>query len=121
MLSTLCEHILQFMPEAISPKFVGELPSLSDEGVAVMLFDGEFNTEFFGMKTTMFTPVLKFVIRSKEYPKGAEWGQMLKDTFHEFSSDEIEAMHLVGSIMYLGRNEEKLHEFQVTFKTIVKE
>lgn len=121
MISTLCEHVLQFLPESVSPGFVGEMPSLSAEGVAVMLFDGGINTQFFGMKDTLFRPVLKFVIRTSDYEKGAEWMQTIKDTFHEFTSEEISQMDIVGSPMYLGRTEEKLHEFQVTFQTIVKE
>lgn len=121
MISTLCEHVLEFLPESVTPKFVGEMPSLSDEGVAVMLFDGGINTQYLGMKDTLFRPVLKFVIRIANYPKGAEWMQIIKDTFHEFSSDEISQMDIVGSPMYLGRTEEKLHEFQITFQTIVKE
>lgn len=121
MISTLCEHVLQFLPEYVEPKFVGEMPSLSDEGVAVMLFDGGINTQFFGMRDTLFRPVLKFVIRCADYKKGAAWMQSIKDTFHQFKSDEIVEMTVVGSPMYLGKTEEKLHEFQVTFQTIVKE
>lgn len=121
MISTLCEHVLQFLPESVTPKFVGEMPSLSEEGVAVMLFDGQVNTQFFGMKDTLFRPVLKFVIRTSKYKKGAEWSQEIKDTFNRFSSDEVTEMSIVGSPMYLGRTEEKLHEFQLTFQTVVKE
>lgn len=121
MLSTLCEHVLEYLPDAIDLKFVGEMPSLSDEGVAVMVYSGNFNTQYLGMKSTLFRPVLKFVIRTCSYPKGSEWSQLIKDTFHEFSSDEIMEMNLVGTPIYLGRTEEKLHEFQVTFQTVVKE
>ena len=121
MISYLCEYVIQYLPDSIAPKFVGELPSLSDEGVAVMLSDGDINTMYFGMPETIIRPILKFVIRTKEYSKGAMWSQLLKDTFNRFSTDKIDGMYFSGSILYLGRNEEKLHEFQLIFETIVKE
>ena len=121
MIERLGEYIQGILPEEVTPIFVGELPSLSTEGVAITLYDGNSNTEFLGMPDTIYRPIVQVVIRTQTYDKGAEYAEGIRKALQCFNSDEVLSILQVGSPLYLGRNEQKLCEFQLTFKTIVKE
>ncbi|HHW90935.1 MAG TPA: hypothetical protein GX745_08555 [Clostridiales bacterium] len=129
-LSKLGEYIyaLEVFPKAVKPKFIGELPSLSDVGCGIVLLDGMSSLEYFAPRATtpqegasLFTPIIRFVIRTKTYPEGAEWSELIKDALHRYTDDTLLQCMFQGAVLYLGRSSEKLHEFQLTFSTIVKE
>lgn len=132
-LSELGEYIyaLEVFPEAVKPRFIGELPSLSDEGCGIVLLDGMSSLEYFAPRASgvttpqegesLFSPIIRFVIRTKTYPKGAEWSELIKDALHRYTDDTLLQCMFQGAVLYLGRSSEKLHEFQLTFSTIVKE
>lgn len=131
-LSRLGEYIyaLPGFPAEVTPKFIGELPSLSDVGCGIVLLDGAYTLEYFAPpeaapslegEATLFRPLVRFMVRTKTYPEGADWCEKIKDLMHRYTDDFIISSIFRGSIMYLGRSAEKLHEFQLTFSTIVKE
>lgn len=128
-LGQLCEHIysLPVFPQNVIPRFVGDLPSLSDVGCGIVLLEGVSNLEYFAERehefgeSTLFKPLLRFVLRTKTYPRGSEWSDAIRECLHRYHDDFILSCVLRGSPMYLGRNSEKLHEFQLTFSTIIKE
>lgn len=120
-MSTLCEHIVNVLPELTKPVFVGDMPSVSTEGVAISQYDGNANTEYLGMSTTVFAPIIKVYVRTIDYKEGDSIVQQIKGTLHRRVDDVMMSCLLVGSPMYLGRGPEKLHEFQLTFNISVEE
>lgn len=131
--SKLAEYIyaLEVFPEVVKPRFIGELPSLSDVGCGIVLLDGISSLEYFAPRASgvttpqegesLFRPIIRFMIRTKTYPEGAEWAELIKDALHRYTDDTLLQCMFQGAILYLGRSPEKLHEFQLTFLTIVKE
>ena len=118
----LCEKLWEHIPATISPRFVGELPSQSDEGVALSPDDGQDNTTFFATSTAIRRPYVQCLIRTKEYSKGEKFGEQVIKSLDGFSDGTtILQVRAQSALMYIGRNEEKLHEFQVMFKILVKE
>ena len=62
-------------------------------------------------------------IRTKKYSKGTKFMQQIRDTLDKYHNEDdgILSVILTDGDSYLGVNEEKLHEFQLIFKTTVKE
>lgn len=119
----IAEKIHSILPQEW-PLFIGDLPSTSDVAVGIVEYDGATSTEFFGAtNSSLFNPIVKIVIRHSEYPTGRDWADEVKDTLHRYHNEKegILSIFIVGTPMYLGRNEQKLHEFQVTFNISVKE
>ena len=119
----VAEKIYDLLPQGW-PLFIGDLPSTSNIAVGVVEYDGATSTEFFGATNkSLFNPIVKIVIRHTEYQTGREWSETVKDTLHRYHNEEIGILSIlmVGVPMYLGRNEQKLHEFQVTFNISTKE
>lgn len=89
-----------------------------------MEYDGATSTEYFGATNkSLFNPIVKIVIRHKSYLMGQEWSEEVKNKLHRFHNEDIGILSILmaGTPMYLGRNEQKLHEFQVTFNISIKE
>ena len=108
------------------PLFIGELPSTKETAVSIMEYDGATSTEYFGGPVqSIFNPIVKIVIRHPSYSEGKSWADEVKDTLHRYhdvgDSAYILSCLMVGVPMYLGRNEQKLHEFQITFNISIKE
>ena len=106
------------------PIFVGDLPSTSNVAVGISEYNGATSTEFFGAtNSSLFNPIVKIVIRHTEYPTGRDWSETIKDTLHRYRNEDVGILSvlMVGVPIYLGRNEQKLHEFQVTFNISIKE
>ncbi len=119
----VAEKIYNLLPQ-YWPLFIGDLPSTSDVAVGVMEYDGASSTEFFGATNkSLFNPIVKIVIRHDTYRTGQEWSDIVKNTLHRYHNERLGILSvlLVGSPMYLGRNEQKLHEFQITFNISIKE
>ena len=124
--SRVGEGIRAILPSSMQKHtIVGELPSLKTEGIALIIYDGNFSTEYFGKKssgaTSIFNPVLKCLIRHSSYDTAATWIEELKETLHRYSDDNFLSILLAGTPAFLGRTPEKLCEFQITFNIQLKE
>lgn len=120
------DYILGLLPAELVPyATIGDLPGTQKNEVCLMLYDGSQNTEYFGMRreSTIYQPIVKFVVRNNSYEQGRSWVTLLKESLHRYSDKgmgvegPILGIWLVGSPMYLGRNSQKMHEFQITFRT----
>ena len=119
----VAEKIQGLLPQEW-PLVIGDLPSTSDVVVGIMEYDGATSTEYFGdQNKSLFNPIVKIVIRHTSYPEGQAWADDVKDKLHRYHNEDIGVLSclMVGTPMYLGRNEQKLHEFQVTFNISTKE
>lgn len=124
------DHILGLLPVELIPfATIGDLPGTQKNEICLMFYDGATNTEYFGCRqgSTIFQPILKCVVRNNSYEAGKKWVEELKESLHRYSDagEGVEGMILsilmAGSPMYLGRNSQKFHEFQITFKIQTKE
>jgi hypothetical protein len=122
----VAEKIHDLLPQEW-PLVIGDLPSTNDVAVGIIEYDGATSTEYFGTQDrvakSVFNPIVKIVIRHTSYLEGQTWADGVKNTLHRFHDDYtgILSCLMVGVPMYLGRNEQKLHEFQVTFNISIKE
>lgn len=119
----VAEKIYDLLPQDW-PLVIGDLPSTADVVVGIVEYDGATSTEFFGATdTSVFNPIVKIVIRSETYSEGQAWAEEAKNTLHRYHNEDIGILSILmaGTPMYLGRNEQKLHEFQVTFNISIKE
>ena len=103
------------------PVYIGEAPSLADECIAVRMLEGSPNANYFGKQPSLYQPFYQTYIRSKSYESGADAAQTIKDVLDGYSKGGLKSVQLVGSVLYLGRSEQKMHEFQLTFTAILKE
>ena len=118
----IAEYIKGLLPKEW-PTVIGDLPASATEIIGVIEYDGATSTEFFGMQvnSSIFKPIVKIVFRSRTYQKGRSWADETKQLLHRYHDEKILSSLAVGSPSYLGRTQEKLHEFQVTFRFEVKE
>lgn len=119
----IAEKIHDLLPQEW-PLVIGDLPSTADVVVGIVEYDGATSTEYFGATNeSLFNPIVKIVIRHSSYPTGQKWSDEVKNVLHRYRNEDIGILSIlmVGTPMYLGRNEQKLHEFQVTFNITVKE
>ena len=119
----VAEKIHNLLPQEW-PLVIGDLPSTADVVVGIIEYDGATSTEYFGeTNKSLFNPIVKIVIRHSSYPTGQEWAEKVKDTLHRFHNEDIGILSILmaGTPMYLGRNAQKLHEFQVIFNVSIKE
>lgn len=123
MIEQLCEYLWNLIPSSVKPRFVGDIPSQSDEGVALSLSGTEVITRFFGSNISLIEQMVQCNIRTKKYEKGTKFMQQVRENLDKYCNEEdgILSVILTEGDNYLGVNEEKLHEFQLIFKTIVKE
>jgi hypothetical protein len=119
----IADQIRQILSEAGLPAYTGDLPGNPDNVVAVLEYDSNVSTEYFGTQdsASILNPYVKVIIRSTKYKDGEEWADQVKKTLHKYHDDTLMSVFMVGSPMYLGRSAAKLHEFQVTFQIQVKE
>ena len=119
----VAEKIYNLLPQDW-PLVIGDLPATSDVVVGIMEYDGATSTEYFGAASkSLFKPIVKIVIRHDSYPTGQAWSDEVQNVLHRYHNEDIgiQSCLMVGTPIYLGRNAQKLHEFQVTFNITVKE
>lgn len=118
----IAESIKSLLPSEL-PVVIGDLPATTQSIVGVLDYDGATSTEYFGARkeTSIFNPIVKIVVRHTSYETGNQWIEQIRDTLHRYHDDFFLSILTVGSPSYLGRSAEKLHEFQIIFKTQVKE
>ena len=100
--------------------FLGELPSAPADVIAIMLYDGTANSEYF-MCGTIYSPVIKVVLRNQSYEQAKQWSEHIKTSLHKHTDDYFMSILMYGYPMYLGKDPQKLHEFQIVFNIQVKE
>lgn len=119
----VAENIYDLLPMDL-PKSIGDLPSTATDAVAIIEYNGGTSTEYFGkydQTNSIFNPIIKIVVRNASYATGSEWSESIGKLLHRYHDDTFLSILMVGSPIYLGRDEQKLHEFQVTFTTQVRE
>ena len=105
------------------PVTIGDLPAPNIDAIGIIEFDGNPSTEYFGAQvgSSVFSPIVKIVVRNKSYVTAKTYLENIKGILHRHHDENFLSILLVGSPMYLGRNEQKVHEFQIVFRTQVKE
>ena len=110
------------IPPKIEPRFIGDLPAVATEGTTCLVYSSNASTQFFGMNTSIYRPLAKFVTRTSKYTEGVETMDLISKSLRDYVGDDVViGVNQVGSPIYLGRNSEKLHEFQITFEILTKE
>lgn len=112
-IKALKEHILQ---SGVSPVYIGDLPSLDLECVALKPIDGYANTRYFGA-TDLDEPLVEVVVRSVSYEVGQQWYNKIKDTLDRYSNRSVGIMSclLTGSPGYLGKDINNFGEWHMIF------
>ena len=113
------QHIYELLT-ALPHRVIGELPSTSDNAVSIVLFNGVANLEYFQFDT-VYQPVIKVVVRNHSYEDAQQQIRYIKDTLHKYSDDFFLSVFMQGYPVYLGKDDQKLHEFQIVFNIQVKE
>nr|DAF76550.1 MAG TPA: hypothetical protein [Caudoviricetes sp.] len=101
--------------------FIGDLPSLSEEGVGILLEEGSSDSRYFGQYRSLARPYIRITIRSKKYVPGMERAESIKKDLDKYTDENILQCLIAGSPMYIGKNEQKLHEIQLLFYITLKE
>lgn len=101
--------------------FIGDLPSLSDEGVGIALEEGSSEHRYFGNFKSLERPYIRITIRSIKYIDGMDRAESIKKDLNAFTDDNILQCLIAGSPMYIGKNQQKLHEIQLLFYITLKE
>lgn len=99
---------------------IGDIPSLTEEGVGIILLAGLEDDRYFG-KRSLAKPMVQIPIRSKTYQSGMRRAEQIKGDLDGYTDDDILQCLISGSPTYLGRNQQKLHELTITFKIQLKE
>lgn len=113
------QHIYDLLPANL-PKVIGDLPGGNSDAVAIVLYDGVGNEEYFATGT-IYRPVIKIVVRNQSYEVAQNQIKQIRDTLHKHSDDHFISILLSGYPLYLGKGEQKLHEFQIVFNIQMKE
>ena len=109
-LSVIPEYIRKLILRKVKlAVFVGDVPSLAEEGIAVKMLEGNPNSMYFGEIPNMYEPMYQILIRARDYTVGAISAQAIKDVLDGYTDKNLQALTLVGSILYLGRSEQKMH------------
>lgn len=116
----LPEHIRSLIVD-VGEVFVGDLPSLVDEGIGIVLEEGSENHIYFGMPRSLSRPYIRITIRSKSYESGMDAAESIKGTLDKYTDEHILQCLISGSPMYIGRNQQKIHEIQLLFYITLKE
>lgn len=113
------QHIYDLLPSTL-PKFIGDLPANIPNAVAIVLFNGAENLSYFQFDS-VFKPIIKIVVRNRSYELAQQQVLIIKETLHKYSDEYFMSIFMQGYPMYLGKDEQKLHEFQLVFNIQLKE
>lgn len=118
----ICEYLYDILPATLKPKYIGEVASATEEGVAIALNDGDDTIRFFGATDTIEQPYIRVYIRTKSYLKGSKFSSSVKETLNGYFNEDIGIMGLwlQGDIDYIGITDNKLHEFELLFKSMIR-
>ena len=113
------KQIYDLLPATL-PKVIGDLPATASNAVAIMLFNGVANLEYFQCDT-VYKPVVKIVVRNSSYDVAQQQILDIRNVLHKYTDDYFMSIYMQGYPVYLGKDEQKLHEFQIVFNIQVKE
>lgn len=113
------QHIYNLLSN-IHKKVIGDLPATQEDAVAIILFDGPGNSEYFS-STTIYHSTVKIIVRNKSYEVAQNQIELIKSTLNRHTDDFFLSILLRGYPLYLGRSDQKLHEFQIVFNIQLKE
>lgn len=113
------QRIYNLLPATL-PKVIGDLPATATDAVAIILYNGASNLEYFQFDT-VYKPVLKIVVRNVSYDTAQQQLLDIRNALHKHTDDFFISILMQGYPVYLGKDEQKLHEFQVVFNIQVKE
>lgn len=115
------QHIKALFPEELKDiTVIGELPSAPQNVIAIMLYSGAGNAEYFAFGTVC-KPVIKIVLRNQSYAQAQQYIEDIKQVLHRYHDDYFISILMQGYPMYLGKDDQKLHEFQIVFNIKIKE
>lgn len=119
----ILELLWDMIPATVKPRFIGDIPSTSDEGVSLTAEGSSEIARYFNPTCRIVSQNVVCNIRTKKYTTGVKFLDLVKKALDSKSNEDegILSVTLQLSDDYLGINEEKLHEFQLIFKTLVKE
>lgn len=95
--------------------YIGDQPSLAEECVCLTLEDGMEDLRYFGQRNSNARPMLVINIRSTKYLDAMDMAELLRDRLNNYHDDDIAGCYISGSPVYLGRNQQKLHEAMLSF------
>ena len=118
--------VAEYLQDALaldSPCVIGQLPAQPRNITAIMEYTSGPSTEYFGgaVVTRIAVPIVKFICRNESYATGQAIVEDIRVQLDRLQTEQLLSVFPVGSPMYLGRGQEGLHEFQVTFKVQIKE
>lgn len=113
------KHIYDLLPATL-PKVIGDLPATVSNAVAIMSFNGVANLEYFQCDT-VYQPVIKIVVRNSSYDVAQQQILDIRNVLHKHTDDYFMSIYMQGYPVYLGKDAQKLHEFQIVFNINVKE
>lgn len=119
----ILEYLWNMVPSSVKPRFIGDIPSQSDEGVSLTVEGSTEITRFFQPSTRIVSQTVICNIRTRKYKAGDNFLQQIKKALDNNKDVEhgILSITIQSSDDYVGVNEEKLHEFQIIFKILVEE
>lgn len=115
----LPEKIAELLAD-VSPLYIGEIPSLADEGIGMTLRAGADDLRYFGQERSMERPMIIFNIRTATYQNGMNIAEIIMDTLDGFYDEDIASCLKSGTVTYLGRNQQKMHEMTISFVITLK-
>jgi|LSQX01.2.fsa_nt_gb hypothetical protein len=114
-------EVVQGLLSSEAKVVVGDFPSLDAEGISVKLGEGEEATRYLGMTTTINRPYIIVVARSESYSTAKQWLASCRAILDGYRSDNILGILVTTPTIYIGRDDQKMHDFQVTYKIMIKE
>ena len=121
MMEQLAETIQSILAPLKLVTYVGSFPTLSSEGISLRLIEGKPPQRYLGQEEAVFQPYLLVSTRSSTYPVGATWLQSIRETLDSYGQESVLQMQLITPLLYIGKNEQKMHEFQAVYKIMIKE
>ncbi len=103
-------------------KIIGELNSSQTIAMAFIEQEGSSPIYFFGpAHDSIYRPTVKIVVRHTSYQSGSAEVESVLAQLDKYHDDTLLSVIAVGAPMYIGRLDNQVHEFQVTFSILSKE
>lgn len=115
------ELIQNIIGNAVPKTYVGDFPSLDADGVTIKLSEGVDTTRYLGTTSTIMRPYVALVARNGVYATAEGWLQSIRSCLDSYHSGNILGILMVTPALYMGRDDQKMHEFQVIYKVLLKE
>lgn len=119
LLQTLRSKLINAGLEKI---YIGDLPSLQLDCIAIRTPDGYASSRYFGLQV-LNEPLVEVIVRNKDYATGQNWYMLTSDLFDQLvdTQNGILSCVLTGSPGYLGRDTEGFNEWHMLLHVTLKE